>query len=241
MYLDLRKMSIASTKYNDELINFFINEEVNERVLDVIELSFRYADRLARTFDYKHDSNASKIVDDAIEELNARFKEHGIGFEYSNGEIIRIDSQLIHSEAVKPALSLLNGDGYAGAQQEFLKAYEHYRQGNYKEALSNALNAFESTIKSICDKRKWAYNPKDTSKQLIEICYKKDLVPTFWQGEMSGLRCLLESGVPTGRNKLSGHGQGTEPTTVPEHIVAYILHMTASAIVFLVKSEQNIK
>lgn len=207
----------------EELVAFLLNEKDTEKVLDVIELSFRVAN------------------DDAIiAELNARFKEHGIGFEYSNGKILRIDSQLIHSEVVKPALSLLSEKEYAGVQQEFLKAYEHYRQGNHKEALNEALKAFESTMKVICNKRGWSSLPTDTSKKLIEICYQNKLVPDFWQTEMSGLRSLLESGVPTGRNQLSGHGQGVVPIEVPEHIVSYVLHMTASAIVFLVKAEQDL-
>ena len=58
---------------------------------------------------------------------------------------------------------------------------------------------------------------------------------------MAALRSLLEGGVPTGRNRLSGHGQGTTPTIIPDHIVSYVLHMTGAAIVFLVKSEQDIK
>lgn len=226
--------------YMEEVIGFFQKETDVEKVLDVIDLSFRIADRFARSFNYKHSQNAHADVDNAIEELNCRFKEHGVGFEYSHGEIIRIDSQLIHTEAVKPALNLLNGKEYAGAQQEFLKAYEHYRQGNSKEALNDALKAFESTMKAICDKRKWHYDSNDTCKRLIDICYEQGLVPAFWQHHMGAVRSLLEGGVPTGRNKLSGHGQGTTPITVPEHIVAYVLHMTASAIVFLVKSEQNI-
>lgn len=227
--------------YMEEVIDFFLEEKDTEKVLDVIELTFRVADKYTRSYNYKYETNPDECVDNAIEELNGRFKEHGIGFGYSNGEILRIDSQLIHAEAVKPALSLLNGSEYEGAQQEFLKAYEHYRQGNHKEALNDALKAFESTMKAICDKRRWDYAPTDTSKRLIEICFKQGLVPPFWEQHMSALRSLLESGIPTGRNKLSGHGQGTTPTTVPEHIVSYVLHMTASAIVFLVKSEQNIK
>lgn len=78
-------------------------------------------------------------------------------------------------------------------------------------------------------------------KKLIEICYQKGLIPIFWQQHMAALRSLLEGGVPTGRNKLSGHGQGATPTIVPDHIVSYVLHMTAAAIVFLVKSEQSLK
>lgn len=228
------------SSHPQELINFFLNEKDVEKVLDVIELSFKYADVSARNDYYKNTYNASAQVDEAIAELNGRLKEHGIGFEFLNGELIRIDSQIIHAEAVKPALTLLSGRGYAGAQQEFMNAYEHYRQGKNKEALNDALKAFESTMKAICDKHKWSYAQTDTSKKLIEICFQKNLVPEFWQQHMGALRSLLESGIPTGRNKLSGHGQGAKPTSVPEHIVAYMLHMTASAIVFLVKSEQSL-
>ena len=75
---------------------------------------------------------------------------------------------------------------------------------------------------------------------MIQICFDNGLIDPFWQSHYSSLRSLLESGVPTGRNKLSGHGQGTTPTTVPDHLVAYMLHMTASALVFLAEAEKNL-
>jgi len=227
--------------YISELFGFFLAEQDAERAIDVIELTFRMIDRITREFDYKYDQEATKTADTAINELNARFKEHGIGYQYVDGEMIRVDSQLLHSEVVRKALELLHDKAYAGAEQEFLNAYEHYRHGKYKEALNDALKAFESTLKVICDKRKWSYNSGDTSRQLIEICYQKGLIPDFWQQHMAALRSLLEGGVPTGRNKLSGHGQGSTPVTIPDYIVAYVLHMAGSAIVFLVDSERNIK
>jgi hypothetical protein len=52
---------------------------------------------------------------------------------------------------------------------------------------------------------------------------------------------LLESGVPTARNRLGGHGQGAKPTSVPDHIVAYLLHMTASTIVFLIEADRALE
>ena len=76
-------------------------------------------------------------------------------------------------------------------------------------------------------------------KFLIEVCFDNGLIPSFWQSHYSSLRNLLESSVPTGRNKLSGHGQGTTPVSVPNHLVAYMLHMTASAIVFLAEAEEK--
>jgi hypothetical protein len=49
---------------------------------------------------------------------------------------------------------------------------------------------------------------------------------------------MLESSVPTARNKTSGHGQGAAIQIVPDHLAAYVLHMTASTIVFLVKADE---
>lgn len=225
--------------YINELANYLLQVDDVEKQLDIVELSFRYIDRLTRKYDYLRKQNVSESVDAAISELNVRFKEHGIGFQFVEGEIIRVDSELLHSEAVKPALRLLNEKNYQGAQQEFLSAYEHYRHGKNKEALNDCLKSFESTMKAICDKRNWSYQPNATSKALIQICFDNDLVPSFWQQQLSSLRSMLESSIPTGRNKLSGHGQGTSPTTVPDYLVAYMLHMTASTLVFLTTAEKN--
>jgi len=226
--------------YRNELTQFFLNEKNTEKAFDSIELSFRIINGRTRNINYLDRHNASKLADEAISELNSRFKEHGIGYQFVEDEIIRVDSELLHAEAVKPALRLLNQKNYQGAQQEFLSAYEHYRHGRNKEALNDCLKAFESTMKAICDKRGWSYPPNATSKALIDICFDKGLIPVFWQQQLSSLRSLLESSIPTGRNKLSGHGQGTNPISVPDYLVAYMLHMTASTLVFLTSAEENI-
>lgn len=230
--------SYGDRNYLGELANFLLQEEGAERVLDAVELSFRYIDRMTRRHEYRHKQNASKTADDAIEELNDRFKEHGIGFQFADGEIIRVDSQLIHAEVVKPALSLLNGKLFAGAQAEFLKAHEHYRHGNSKEALTESLKALESVIKVICAKRQWTHDPNATSRQLLQVLFQNGLIPSFWEQHFSALRSTLESGVPTARNRLGGHGQGGTITEVPGFLVGYVLHLTASAIVFLVDAEK---
>jgi len=224
--------------YLMEFCVFVLQEQSTERILDAIELSFQVIDQRTREYDYALRQDASKRADAAIAELNARFKEHGVGFQFIEGKIVRVDSEFIHAEVVKPALALLHGREYAGAQSEFLKAHEHYRHGNAKEALTECLKALESTMKAICDKHKWQCDPNATCSKLIEVCFDKDLIPKFWVGHFSALRSTLESGVPPARNKLSGHGQGSTVVDVSPHIVAYVLHMTAACIVFLVESEQ---
>jgi len=57
---------------------------------------------------------------------------------------------------------------------------------------------------------------------------------------LAGLRMTLESGVPTARNKTSGHGQGVTPIEVSEEFASYVLNLTASNIVFLAASEQKL-
>ena len=232
--------------YLSELTIFILQEQDNEKVLDTIELSFQYIDGALRIWYHNNPyyffpRDTSKVSDEAIEELNARFQQHRVGYQFTNGQIIRIDSELIHAEIVKPALALLHGKEYAGAQAEFLKAHENYRKGKSKETLNECLKALESTLKVICDKRGWKY-PKDaTSNALIKTCFTNGLIPNFWEAHFSAIRSTLENGVPTARNKLGGHGQGSQIVDVPPQIVAYVLQMTAAGIVFLVESEKNLK
>lgn len=224
--------------YITELFNFILEEKDHEKVLDAVELAFRLVDNSTRDYLYRRLDNSNEVATKSIEELNYRFEEHAVGFQFEKGNIIRVDSGLIHKEVVLPVLKLLNDSAYQGAQEEFLKAHEHYRHGNSKEALNECLKSFESIMKAICEKRGWSYSSGDTAKKLVEICFKNDLVPSFWQNYMNTLRSLLESGVPTARNKLSGHGQGSLPITVPKYLVSYVLHMTASCIYFLAEAEK---
>lgn len=224
--------------YLNELANYLLQQQDPEKVLDAVELSFRYIDRMTRDYNYLQSNRASECADSAIEELNTRFREHGVGYQFVDREIIRIDSELIHAEVVKPALALLRGPEYAGAQAEFLNAHEHYRHGKEKEALAECLKAFESVMKVICSKHNWKHDPQATSKVLIQTLIDNGLIPKFWEQHFSALRSTLESGVPTARNRLGGHGQGAEIVQVPPFLVAYVLHLTASGIVFLCEAER---
>ena len=223
---------------DERVIQFLLTEPDHERVLDAVEVSFSFLTYLLRShFEWQSRVPQEKF-DRGIAELNARFREHGIGYQYESGEIIRVDSQLIHAQVVKPALALLSAKEYAGANAEFLKAFEHYRKGDTKGCLNECLKAFESTMKAICTKRSWAFKPTDAAKDLIDVCLKNDLIPPLIQSHIGGVRAALESGIPTIRNRLSGHGQGVQVVTVPEHYASYMLHLTATTIQYLAQSEK---
>ena len=220
------------------LFEAILSEQDVERVLDCVELSFRFVVAFGNDNSYTYYTKPRQKPEDAVSELNNRFREHGVGFQFESGEIVRVDSEYLHAEAVKPTLAVLHDKRFAGAEKEFLSAHEHYRSGKSEEAITDSLKALESTMKSICAKRKWTYKETDTAKSLLDVCFREELIPSYLQSEFTSLRSVLESGVPTVRNKQGGHGSGPVPRSVPPHLVSYVLHLTAASILFLVEAER---
>ena len=220
-----------------EVLNFLLQTEETEKALDVIELSFKYFEKILKPkfHIYSRDSNSKITPDEAITELNERFKEHAIGYSYEGSELIRIDSTYIHAEITKPVINLLWNKKFAGASEEYMKAHEHYRHSRNKECLTECLKAFESTMKVICKEKGWEYKGTDTAKKLIQICFQNNLVPAFTQNQFTSLQNLLESGIPTIRNKLGGHGQGQTPQKVDDEMTRYGLNLAGVNIIFLVE------
>jgi len=232
------KAADFATTPDVRVIDFLLHEEDQEKVLDVVEISFRMATRLRSTPEWQSRIPQQKF-DRVVTELNTRFREYGIGYQYENGEFVRVDSQFIHGEIVKPALALLSGEEYAEANAEFLNALEHYRKGEMKECLDECLRAFESTMKVICTKRKWAFKSKDTAKDLIDVCLTNGLTPPLIQSHLRGVRATLAHGIPSIRD-ISGHGKG-QLTDVPPHYASYMLHLTAATVQFFIESEKAFK
>lgn len=177
----------------------------------------------------------NEIIDNAIKELNYRFKQHNLGYEFVNGEIIRIDNKVLHQEVVKPALRLLYEEGFDGAEEEFRKAFEYRRKGDNKNAILEAGKSFESTMKTICDKKGYVYDKsKDTAAKLISILESNNFYPSYMSSHLTNLRTTLETGLPVVRNKNSGHGQGSTVTPISDEFTEYALNLAATNIVLLV-------
>lgn len=230
----------AYGEHEQAVIFEFIQTADVEQVFDVIELSLRLANALGPQGLERDSGHKSKAtLEEAVTELNCRFLEHGIGYQYESGIIVRIDSEFLHQEAVKPALHLLRAGHFAGAEKEFLEAHRKFRHQQYEDTISDSLKAFESTLKIICQRKGWVFNEQDTASRLIKIVFDHELVPKYLQSQFGSLRSVLESGVPTIRNRESGHGGGSEPRYVPAHLASYVLHLPASTIVFLGEASKD--
>ena len=226
--------------YGQQCERYLLEQPSVDSALDLIELSFRYIDLGVPQIPERARGGYGIKVDpsDAIEELNERFRRAGVGYRYEQGRIIRIDSELIHSEIVKPALAYLGEPGFEGPRDEFLNAHTHYRAGETKDAITDANNAFESTLRAVCDQRGWPYEPGAPVKVLLGILRDKGLLPGYLDNSFKQLAATLHSGLPQVRNSEGGHGQGATPRETPGYVAGYALHLAAASILFVVEAHK---
>lgn len=224
---------------DDDVLDFIKHERDIDHVLSAIELAFSYA-----IFVHGRTSRAhwqrlgiEQSGQDAVDELNARFQEHGVGYSLEHGEIVRVDNRLLHSEVVKPALSLLSDHRFAAAQEEYIKAHEHHRGGNDRESITAANGAFESTMKIICDIQGWTYGKGARASDLIKVLRANSLLPEYLERSFDQLAATLKSGLPEVRNEeSSAHGAGAKKRETPQYVASYALHLAAANIVFLIEA-----
>ncbi|MDL2005454.1 MULTISPECIES: STM4504/CBY_0614 family protein [Vibrio harveyi group] len=229
------KLHGYSNGNHDWVRTALMHETKTERLLDLLEvLCTLLITKVEKNYRrYVDESGSKQKPFDAIAEINERMKRDGFGFEYINGIFIKIDQDFIHSEVTKPALFFLTD--FDGARAEFLNAHEHYRHGRYEECLTDCNKSLESLLKQICEEQSWAYR-KGTVNALIPVCMANDLFPSYLQTQFSSLSTLITQGVSTIRNNEGGHGQGSEIREIPLPLVSYVLHLTASNILFLGES-----
>jgi len=175
----------------------------------------------------------------SIDEINYRLRQAGVGYQLEGSRLIRVDSQYVHAEVVKPALELLSGQNFEGPRQEFLAAHQHYRAGEHRQAIGMAANAVESTFKVIFDLKGWAYEKGARISDLLRVARTKALWPDYLDASFDQLVATLQSGLPKIRDNDASHGQGATPKNVPGYIAAYALHLAASKIVFIIEAAET--
>jgi hypothetical protein len=235
------------TRYVDEedpqgeYEKLILTEISGEQLIDAIEIAIHCASHFAIDPGYTlypklaaHRGNAES----AVSQINRRFLENDLGYQLMRSDttyqVIRIDSQYIHAHIVEPAIAALHSHGFRGALDEFMEAHRQYRHGLYKSSMNEALKSFESTIKCICSTRGWEFNEQDPARKLIQTLLANGAFPASLQNYLSAVVSILESAVPTLRNKRSGHGQGIEVLEVPDFLASYMINLTASNIVFMI-------
>ncbi|TGL19767.1 hypothetical protein EHQ47_16860 [Leptospira bourretii] len=215
----------------NDVITFVLTEKNIERVLDAIELFLEIFRNLQISF-----SKPMLSIDDATSIINQRFKEAGFGFRFENGQAIKLDSDYLHNETVKETIKLIHDKKFKSVNEEFLKAHEHFKKGNFSETIVEALKSFESTMKLILKSKNIKYKQEDTASILLKHLFENNFIPPYLSNYLNNLKSILESGIPTIRNKTASHGKGDKEIEITENLALFTLNITGSSINFLLKN-----
>jgi hypothetical protein len=103
---------------SSRLAGAYLSSGTFHEAMDAIEVATRTINTRMRKLskERRRDLKALLDPDDALAELNSRFIEYGVGYQFSAEQncIVRIDSDFVHHEVTVPAMALLAAKGFEG-------------------------------------------------------------------------------------------------------------------------------
>lgn len=193
--------------------------------LSLLELLFREAESILQGYAPKKDvaswwallqkrsqpannavENALQATMKGIAELNNRFKDADMPFEYHNGLIQRVDDERTSTEIERPFWTLVSDPKYANIDTDMKEAIDR-RDSGKPDAAFHALRALESAIKILSDDLGRTRNTEKGAAEFIDnlVSSKHGRYIETWEAE--ALKALFRDL----RNPL-GHGPGsTQP------------------------------
>ena len=149
----------------------------------------------------------------SYEELNIIFREEGIAWQispphmtypatmnpYPNSEIL--------DNVVNPVLAILTKPEWVAVDAEVRGAIKDFKKGDYKNTIAGGRRALESTLKTICNRKGWSYNPKGGLAKLLTVVIDKGLFPDPVAGTSNCYHGAMLNTTGTIGNNVGAHGQ----------------------------------
>ncbi len=217
--------------------------------LSLLELLFREAEAMLREYAPKNDvaswwmllqkrtSPPKNAVEDALQatmagiaELNDRFKEAGLPFEYHNGLIQRIDDELTTNEIERPFWTLVSDPKYCNVDSDIKEALDR-RDSGKPDAAFHALKALESVLKILSDELGRTRGTEKGAADFVDnlVSLKLGRYVETWEAE------ALKSLFRDIRNPL-GHGSGNaQPLALSTEQATWVIENAMSWIKSLVR------
>ncbi|MCA6439129.1 MAG: hypothetical protein IM581_04325 [Chitinophagaceae bacterium] len=224
----------------DKTLKYFLSLEQTALILDVIQvicLHVKHLEEVLKRFGYISELHIK--ADEVIDEINNRFKLKGIGYQYSNGKIIRLDNELLHDETIQKTISLINNETYNNVNNEFMTALDHLRFKRNADCLVWCLKCYESIIKIIAKKNKWKFEENATSGVLTKLLFDNGFFDSFMNQPLDNLRALLGNSINNIRNKKGGHGAGEQINEVPNGLAKSVLYVTGATLQLIFDTQKE--
>ncbi len=208
-----------------------------EQQLDAIEIAFKVIADIQDEVEwdedyYMEEFEAELSLSDAIKEVNRRFRQHDIGYQIAGGQIVESDSEYTYAEIIEPAIDFLQGEGFEQPRAEFLRAHQHYRRGEMADAIIDANNAMESTMKIALERIGVQLAGNEPAATLIDRLTQQ-VLPAHLRGQLQALRTVMQT-VSDLRNRAGvGHGAGAQDVLVLDSVAELCLNYAASTIKFV--------
>ena len=129
----------------------------------------------------------------------------------------------------------MRAGGFEGPLDEFRKAMDFLTTGDFKNAIHNACNSFESTIKKVLNK------DRGNAKELISGLKNSGFYYGISDELVRGIGDNVLTSLPYLRNRLGGHGQGGEVIEIPKVYAELAVNIAGSFIVFIIENYINKK
>ena len=149
-----------------------------------------------------------------VHELNERFRQAKVSLSYHNNLIQISDDSLIEHEVERPFWSLVADPKWAVVDQQMKEALDERDRGD-RNSVSNALNALESTIKTISNDKEWTTGKERGAANYIDNLVKERSGVRFIQVWEKDILAKLFSDI---RNQF-GHGPASGqplPSLLPQ-------------------------
>ena len=143
--------------------------------------------------------------------------------------IITRDSEVIHEMATEPVLQLLRAPRWKTANEDFLKALQHYRKGEWEDCVAMCATSLESVMKIVCKEKGWEKKPDNlqAAQLLKKIVTESNLDPYYVK--------LLELPHVIRNTRSNVHGRSAPIPNLPQHVALFVVNMTASTILLVVE------
>ena len=217
--------------------------------LSLLELLFREAETMLREYAPKNDiaswwallqkrtSPPRNAVEDALQstmagivELNARFKEAGLPFEYHNGLIQRIDDELTTNEIERPFWSMVSDPKFSNVDSDIKEALDR-RDSGKPDAAFHALKALESVLKILSDDLGRTRNSEKGAADFVDNLVSSKLGRYIDTWEAEAIKSLFRDI----RNPL-GHGAGNaQPLALNPEQTSWVIENAMSWIKSLLR------
>lgn len=224
-----RKQNATTT---DDIAQCVIHHKDTDLFLDLIELVFKRMHTSSEFAEFEMDVDQGRSS--ATRELNHRFRENGLGYEFDVGSmrLLSKDNEFVHQEAVRPTLELLSDSKFSTANKEYLEAFSDFKDGKFGDCVTKCCAAFESVMKIVCNEKGWQYDEqKATAGPLVSTIIQQCDLPNFLDQPLMIIATL--------RNRVStAHGAGNSQRVVDETLARYALNVTASSIMLVVQASR---